>query len=167
MSLQVNVAKLNTLATFDKQTNFDVGFDLTCVSHEYSGHTDLYYLNLGVKVETSRHYFFTLVPRSSFPKTGFIMANSIGIIDPEYRGEWKMLVRDMSLSPFHTKATYHRLNELIGTRVAQAIPNLHIWTPVATVDVEENIYARINYVEESDLRETTRGEGGFGSTGQT
>jgi len=85
---------------------------------------------------------FTLEPRSSIYKTGFIMANGRGIIDSSYRGE---LMAPM-LSVGTTKTTV-----AAGTRLFQVIaPGLGYINEVAYVD---------------SLPITVRGEGGFGSTG--
>jgi deoxyuridine 5'-triphosphate nucleotidohydrolase len=85
---------------------------------------------------------FTLEPRSSIYKSGFMMANGRGIIDKTYRGQ---LMAPL-VSVGQTKKTIEA-----GTRLFQILaPDLgHI--------------ARVVYVD--SLPETTRGEGGFGSTG--
>jgi dUTPase len=67
----------------------NAGVDLlTC---ETWGSTDTHLLNLGVRAmlveSVSRnpvHYW--LLPRSSIYKTGYSMANSVGVIDRSYRG---------------------------------------------------------------------------------
>jgi deoxyuridine 5'-triphosphate nucleotidohydrolase len=85
---------------------------------------------------------FTLEPRSSIYKTGFIMANGRGIIDKTYRGE---LMAPM-LSVGSNQTTVEE-----GTRLFQIIaPALGYIKEVAYVD---------------SLPDTLRGEGGFGSTG--
>ena len=88
---------------------------------------------------------FTLEPRSSIYKTGYMMANSRGIIDLSYRGELK--------APLISVAFPLTLSQIIepGTRLFQVIaPGLGYINEVAYVD---------------SLPETVRGEGGFGSTG--
>ena len=85
---------------------------------------------------------FTLEPRSSIYKTGFIMANGRGIIDKTYRGE--LMAPLVSLWSNQT-------NVEAGTRLFQIIaPALSYISEVAYVD---------------SLPETKRGSGGFGSTG--
>jgi dUTP pyrophosphatase len=69
-----------------KQRDSDAGFDLTLVSvHKTVGNTVFY--NTGVSVEPPKGMYFDLVARSSITKTGYMLANSIGIIDNEYRGD--------------------------------------------------------------------------------
>jgi deoxyuridine 5'-triphosphate nucleotidohydrolase len=85
---------------------------------------------------------FTLEPRSSIYKTGFIMANGRGIIDSSYRGE--LMAPMLSVGTTNTTVA-------AGTRLFQVIaPALGFINEVA-------------YVE--SLPTTVRGEGGFGSTG--
>jgi hypothetical protein len=85
---------------------------------------------------------FTLEPRSSIYKSGFMMANSRGIIDKTYRGQLMAPLVSVGQTPKSIEA---------GTRLFQILaPDLgHI--------------ARVVYV--NSLPETVRGEGGFGSTG--
>ena len=90
--------------------------------------------------EVSCH--FSLEPRSSIYKTGFMMVNSRGIIDRSYTGELKAPVVTVSSAPTTVPA---------GTRLFQVIaPDMgHI--------------REVRFV--GSLPETDRGEGGFGSTG--
>jgi len=85
---------------------------------------------------------FTLEPRSSIYKSGFMMANGRGIIDKTYRGQLMAPLVSVGQAPKSIEA---------GTRLFQILaPDLgHI--------------AKVVYV--NSLPETVRGEGGFGSTG--
>ena len=81
-------------------------------------------------------------PRSGLVlKLGITVLNSPGTIDKGYRGEIGIILINHGKSPFQVEA---------GSRVAQLVIK-----PVLSVEVAE--------VEE--LSETTRGSGGFGSTG--
>jgi len=100
------------------------------------------YVFMGDGIELAEDCHFTLEPRSSIYKTGFIMANSRGIIDRSYRGELKAPMIGISGFCSYVDA---------GTRLFQIIaPALGYIKEVVYVD---------------SLPETTRGEGGFGSTG--
>ena len=70
------------------------------------------------------------------------MPNSIGVIDSDYRGEVCALLRNTSDFGFRVEA---------GERLVQGVI-----VPVPSVQIQE--------VEE--LSETSRGVGGFGSTGK-
>lgn len=97
---------------------------------------------LGVAVEIPEGYVMLLIPRSSTWKTPLRMPNSVGVIDSDYRGEVCALLRNTSNFTFTTD---------IGERLVQGVI-----VPVPEVQVQE--------VEE--LSETSRGVGGFGSTGK-
>lgn len=93
------------------------------------------------KVKTD-NVSYMLFPRSSIVKTPFRMANSIGLIDAAYRGNIKAVVDNKSSSVLPQ----------IGDRLFQLVaPNLHSIDKVVVVDT---------------LSETSRGTGGFGSTGK-
>lgn len=81
-------------------------------------------------------------PRSGLAfKQGITVLNSPGTIDADYRGELKVLLVNLSDSPFVIED---------GERIAQMIVARHeqaAWVPVETLD------------------DTERGEGGFGHTG--
>ena len=84
-----------------------------------------------------------LLPRSSTgAKHGLELNNTCGVIDSDYRGEWKAAIRTKSGIPFTWQA---------GERILQ-----FMIVPLAQVSLE--------LVESLD--ETNRGTGGFGSTGQ-
>ncbi len=91
------VKKIHELATFDKAHDTDIGFDLTCCGYEERG--GVWRLKLGVIIEPRHDLYFMLVPRSSFCKTGWTQANCIGIIDPDYRGEWMMNISALKRTP--------------------------------------------------------------------
>ena len=99
-------------------------------------------INLGVAVEVPDGHVMLLFPRSSIgKKTPLRMANSVGVIDSDYRGTIHALYDNFVLRN-------HEINQ--GDRIAQGII-----VPIPKVEFEE--------VEE--LSTTERGEGGFGSTG--
>ena len=97
---------------------------------------------LGIAVQIPDFHVGLLVPRSSMHKTPLRMANSVGVIDADYRGELSIAYENVSCSDY----TIFR-----GDRIAQLII-----VPVVMVDVEE-----VN-----SLSETERGDGGYGSTGK-
>ena len=74
-------------------------------------------------------------------KQGLAMANGVGVIDADYRGEVSVPVVNLSDAPVHITN---------GERIAQLV-----LVPIV----------RPQMVEISELSETARGAGGFGSTG--
>lgn len=142
------------VGTVEKLSSDNAGYDLKVVAN-MSTVAQPTLIPLGVKarmicytpllqddIEHVEDSHFTLEPRSSIYKTGFIMANSRGIIDKSYRGELKAPVSFIGsvISPVDA-----------GTRLFQIIaPAL-------------GYIKEVHYV--SSLPTTVRGEGGFGSTG--
>lgn len=82
-------------------------------------------------------------PRSGLAfKHGITVLNSPGTIDADYRGEIKVLLVNLSNDIFEINP---------GDRIAQMV--------IAS-------YVRVEFEEKNSLDETTRGAGGFGSTGK-
>jgi len=81
-------------------------------------------------------------PRSGLAaKKGITILNSPGTIDADYRGEIGVILVNLSNEPFVIEN---------GERIAQLIIAKH---------------ERADWIEVQELSETSRGEGGFGSTG--
>ncbi|MDT8445716.1 MAG: hypothetical protein RRB13_02310 [bacterium] len=127
-----------------KAHSTDSGVDLTCMAVEEKRER-VYMLDLGVSVEPPPGYYTELFPRSSIIKTDFVQANSVGIIDQDYRGRIYLPLRYLGQGDGMDKA-----RELIGQRVAQLI--LKRIEPFDLKIVDQ-------------LNDTPRGQGGFGSTG--
>lgn len=97
---------------------------------------------LGVAVEIPEGYVMLLVPRSSTWETPLRMPNSVGVIDSDYRGEVCALLQNTSNIIWEALACERLVQGVI--------------VPVPSVQV----------VEVDELSETSRGVGGFGSTGK-
>lgn len=68
-----------------KNNSSDAGYDLTLM--ELKEIKDgVYKYDTQVSIELPPEYYGMLVGRSSISKTGFMLANNVGIIDNEYRG---------------------------------------------------------------------------------
>jgi dUTP pyrophosphatase len=125
----------------------NAGIDLYCVEDVVIKPGEMVLLKLGVRgrlvcADTGIQQHYYLYPRSSISKKGLVMANSVGIIDRTYRGELLGAVRNVT----STDVLVGR-----GERLFQIVaPNMgHIQETVGW----------------DALDETTRGDGGFGSTG--
>jgi dUTP pyrophosphatase len=106
----------------------------------YPGETKL--VPLGFAVEMGQQAGL-LLPRSGLGNKGLILGNTIGLIDPSYRGELKASLWNRNLEGEPFVINY-------GDKVCQFMV----------------IYFVIDDpVEVSELSTTTRGEGGFGSSG--
>ena len=96
----------------------------------------------GLAIALPEGYEAQVRPRSGLAlKHGITVLNSPGTIDADYRGEVQVILANLGIEPF----TITR-----GMRIAQMV--------VAS-------YARAEWDEVSELPESERGAGGFGSTG--
>lgn len=123
-----------------KERASDSGYDVTILEKvKEVGRVEFF--TTGIKVQPAYGWYFDLVPRSSISKTGYMMANSFGVIDRTYTGP--VLVALMKVDPDAPPLD-------LPARIAQLVPR-----PI--------VHAGLKEVDELD--ETERGEGGFGSTG--
>lgn len=96
----------------------------------------------GLSIELPPGYEAQIRPRSGLAfKHALTIPNSPGTIDPSYRGEIKVILLNAGREPYQIKA---------GDRVAQMV--------IAKYEAVE--------WEEGDLADSTRGAGGFGSSGR-
>lgn len=100
-------------------------------------------VSTGIAVEIPEGYVGLLFVRSSLGKAGVTLANSVGVIDSDYRGEIKFAM--IYNSTFGGQYIQH--GERIGQMVVVPAPLFEL-------------------VEVDELSDTTRGTGGFGSTGR-
>ena len=96
----------------------------------------------GLYIELPEGYEAQVRPRSGLAaKHGISIVNTPGTIDPDYRGEIKVILVNLSDVPFSLEP---------GERIAQMV--------IAR-------FEHISWNEVETLSETERGEGGFGHTG--
>lgn len=64
----------------------DAGYDITIIKEakKFNEKTTLY--DTCIKLNIPNGYYVEIVPRSSLSKSGYMLANSVGIIDQSYRG---------------------------------------------------------------------------------
>lgn len=118
-----------------KATVGAAGFDLTAVTIEYCYSYTEY--DTGIAVAIPEGYVGLVFPRSSISKKyQMSLANSVGVIDSDYRGTIKLRFRE--------PADGYEVGDRIGQLVIVPIPQVTF--------------------EEGYLDETNRGHGGFGST---
>lgn len=97
----------------------------------------------GLAFEIPKGYYLEVVSRSGHGFNHSLrLANCVGVIDSDYRGELKVRIHNDGNYPYNVKA---------GERVAQCI-------------LKKYEVAQFEVVDE--LSSTERGEGGFGSTGK-
>lgn len=100
----------------------------------------VYTIDLGIRVAIPDGYYGQLTLRSSAGKKGLIIPNGVGIIDPDYRGNLKLLVS--ALAEPTLVPTGERICQLV------ILPRIPVDAETGVVDTD-----------------TDRGQGGFGSTG--
>ena len=102
-----------------------------------------YLVPTGISVAFPKDYEIQIRPRSGLAaKKNISVLNTPGTIDSDYRGEIKIILFN------HGNEDFTISN---GDRIAQMV-----LTPIVKIELEET----------NNLPETTRGEGGFGSTGK-
>ena len=143
---EVKVKKLRDNARLPVYgTAFSAGADLcACLDSPVTlapGETRL--ISIGISMEIPEGYAGLVFARSGLAtKRSLAPANKVGVIDSDYRGEFFV--------PLHNHGTVPQTIE-DGERIAQMI-----LTP----------YLTAKFIEASELSDTVRGEGGFGSTGR-
>lgn len=140
--LTLLVEKLRADAVIpSKAHQSDSGLDLTIIGKEKDLSDEVALYSTGIKATIQEEgWDLKIYPRSSISKTGYMLANSIGVVDASYRGEIFVALR--KIDPLAEPLTFPvKLVQLLPERVP---------------DVQ---------VVETSLDQTDRGAGGFGSTG--
>lgn len=130
---------------YEKHGHFhagDAGLDLYVLEDIKINAGETLPIKLGVACEPEDGRAYFLMPRSSISKTPLRLANSIGLIDGGYRGEL-MAMCDNIKSDSYTVEKGQRLFQIVACDCSP-----------------------ITYELVEDLSDTTRGTGGFGSTGK-
>lgn len=114
----------------------------------YLSRRSIQYLKIdtGIHISPPAGFYFELVPNSRLAKTPFHYGNSIGVIDPDYTGSIKVILKNTG-SDFYIFA--HADKVLPGNVVGQLILRPMLSTTFTQVD---------------RLQDTDRADGGFGST---
>ena len=119
----------------------DIGFDLTAIDVYKELQNGVILFETGIKVKPPEGYYIEIVPRSSISKTGYILTNSIGIIDPHYRGSLKIPIRILDDNEPPPLLPFCKFQLIL----------------------RKNYDCEIKEIKE-EFEETDRNEGGFGSS---
>ena len=142
--MKIKVKTLNPLAQIPERAMVaDAGFDLVATSVEYPpGSTGIYVeIRTGLALEIPKGYVGLIFPRSSITNTQHFLRNSVGVIDSGYRGEIKLRF-SLDDSP-----TAYQIGDRVGQIIFMKIPPIEL-------------------VESPELSNSSRNEGGFGSSGK-
>ena len=119
------------------------GLDVVAAEDVTLGPGERHAVATGFSIAIPEGYEVQVRPRSGLAlKHGITCLNTPGTIDHDYRGEVKVILANLGADPFEVRR---------GERIAQLVP-----APVL----------RANFREVEALTETSRGAGGFGSTGR-
>jgi len=159
----IKFKKLHPKAVIPKYAKADdAGADLTAVSYSYENGRHIF--GTGLAVEIPKGHVGLIFPRSSICKYDLRLSNAVGVIDAGYRGEIKLFFENDNMYERHVKETpfamldgqemkvYEKQHKIYsaGERIGQLIV-----MP----------YPKCDFIEVSELDETERSNGGFGSSG--
>jgi dUTP pyrophosphatase len=120
----------------------DIGLDLTAISkHKDLPNGGIMY-DTGISVCPPEGYYVEILPRSSMSKTGWMLANSVGTVDPNYTGNLYIAL----------------------IKVRDNVEELPLPFCKCQIIIRKAEYFDVEEV--NNLSETSRGSGGFGSTGE-
>lgn len=174
--MNIKVKKVNANAVIPTYaTDGSAGFDLYAVEDVIIAPGETKKVPLGLSFELPEGYCLLILPRSGLSyKTKLRQPNSVGVIDADYRGEVCMMFDNIQHYREEEEATtvdgeyiiynvsdeYHYCSENFfdagsyvinkGDRIAQGI-------------IQE--IPKVRFEEVESLSITSRGSGGFGSTG--
>ncbi len=154
--MEIKFKKLVPEAVIPQRANpTDAGLDLIATSQkaemcknedgtEHSREVSFKEYGTGLAVEIPEGYVGLLFPRSSVTNKQMMLKNSVGVIDSGYRGEIRARFICADKEEQHNHYS-------VGDKVAQLLI-----VPIALP----------HPIEAEELSDTSRGEGGFGSTGK-
>lgn len=112
----------------------DIDIGLNCVTY-----------GTGIALEFPKDYYCDIRARSSIGKTGYVLANGVGTVDTDYRGELMLkfycVNQDFSVRDSHPYKPGDRCGQIVFFKKP-----------------------KIELVPQEELSQTKRGKGGFGST---
>lgn len=122
------------------------GFDLTAATETFKPELTgpIFEYDTGLSFEIPPGYVGLVFPRSSITtKSTLMLGNAVGVIDSDYRGTVKFQFRNVN----NMAGKKYKVGDRIGQIIIMPYP-------------------AVNFEEVSELSNTDRGEGGFGSTGK-
>ncbi len=145
MKLFIKILNKEALKFYENHGHFhdgDAGLDLYVLENIKFEPNETKLIKLGISCEPQNGVAYYLMPRSSISKTPLRMSNSIGLIDGGYRGEIMASCDNIKNFIYEVKAG-ERLFQLVASDSSP-----------------------INYTIADTLTDTSRSDGGFGSTGK-
>jgi len=142
MTIQIKMQKVSDVPTPIYAHKGDSGVDLCSTEDYLLKPMERKLISTGLKLEIPYGYEGQIRPKSGLAiKHGISHANSVGTIDSCYRGEIKVPLVNLSNEAYQVEKG-KKIGQLVFAKVEEAI-----------------------FIETDKLEETSRNEGGFGSTG--
>ena len=126
------------------------GFDIKADEAKiiFPGETQI--ISTGMHFEVPEGYALFILSRSGLASKGIVVGNSPGLVDSDYTGEVKIIIRNTN-TPSETLVEDNNVFKIsVGDRIAQGV----------IMKVEQ-----VGFEQVSEIKKTERGAGGFGSTG--
>jgi deoxyuridine 5'-triphosphate nucleotidohydrolase len=137
----IKYIKIHDNAVKPMKANYsDVGFDLTTIGIHKQINKKTILCNTGIKLDIPVGYYVEIAPRSSIIKSGYMLANSIGIIDCSYKGELFVAL----------------------TKIDDESPDIAFPFKCCQLIVRKQVFP--DMLSTNEIEETNRGSGGFGSS---
>ena len=139
--VELNVVRKHPDAIIPYKTRIsDVGYDLTIIKQHKTLNSNTIMFDTGIAVKVPWGYYTEVVPRSSLSKTGWMLTNSVGIIDNSYRGNIYVVLTKMNSDAEDIQLPFRGFQLIIRKQYHVIIK------------------------EAEEIEDTERGAGGFGST---
>ena len=157
----IKVFKVDERAVIPSKARYsDAGYDLTIIS-EYkrlTKNTAIY--DTGIQLEIPNGYYVEIVPRSSISRSGYMLANSVGIIDQGYRGNLYIALTKINDAGAGADADAD----------ADAGTELQLPWKCCQMIVKKQVYSKLIVCDGgmngvNGIERSARGTGAFGSTG--
>ena len=153
-ALKVKIKRLSADAEIPQYAHAtDAGMDLVAISRTFDEFGNIVY-GTGLAFEIPEGYVGLVFPRSSNAKKDLFLTNSVGVIDSGYRGEvlFKFKPTDLRCDRWgrinrQTKSMPYEVGERVGQIIIMPYPKVELKVV-------------------SELSDSDRGIGGYGSTGK-
>lgn len=130
---------------FAKGSEYAAAYDIRSSETWIMGPGDTAKVATGLRLDMPKNIYLEVFSRSGTALGGLALANGVGVIDSDYKGELFILLRNYSNE-------YKKI--ACGDRIAQGIFK----------EIKEVSLDRVSVVD-YNMTKSARGQGGFGSTG--
>ena len=143
--IKIKIKKLNKEAILPHYVHEgDAGMDVYSIENHIINPQEITLVKTGLAFEIPKGYEIQVRPKSGLAlKHGITLTNSPGTLDSGYRGELGVILQNEGRNPYEVKK---------GEKIAQIVLSK---------------YEEAEIEEVSEINETSRSNGGFGSTGLT